>query len=215
MIVCLAVILFIMMRKFPSTAEVEENEPKKIKKDTPVVEAKVIKPITEAKPKYTSDVEKLLNEARKLIDDDKRQAAEDKLIEAVQIDLKCATAYTLLGDIYLKRRKNNEAEEAYKAAIKNDPEEAAAHFGLGLILEDAGRLNDAVKEVIAATRIDGTNDIWYHREGELYMNLRMYSKAAMAYNRAANLRPDYTRYKELALQADKKQVSHKIQSRQQ
>jgi tetratricopeptide (TPR) repeat protein len=213
MIICLAVILFIMIRKFPATADIEEADLTIQKQTQPVAEELVAEPVEEVVPKYSEDIENLILESRKLIDDDKLQPAEDKLIEVIQKDLKCATAYTLLGDIYLKRLKKNEAEESYQAAIKNDPDEAAAHFGLGLILEEAGRLNDAVKEVSAAIRIDDQNDIWYHRLGELYMNLRMYSKAGMAYNKAANLRPDYVRYKELALQAEKKQISHKAQSR--
>jgi tetratricopeptide (TPR) repeat protein len=205
-----------MIRKFPATAEMIEDTPLEVpiipQKEEAVLELQS-DPVEEKQPKYAANVEALLEEATSLIDDNKYQAAEDKLIEAIQEDIKCATAYTLLGDICLKRHKTNEAEEAYQAAVKHDSEEAAAHFGLGQILEDAGKLNEAVKEVTLATRIDDSNDIWYFRLGELYMNLRMYSKAAMAYNRAANLRPDYNRYKELVLQAEKKQQSHKSQSR--
>lgn len=210
MIICLAVILFILIRKFPQTAELDQKVEKN--RSNKVVETKVSfkeEPVKEEKPKYDSKVESFLHSAQSLIEDNKLQVAEEKLIEAIQLDIKCATAYTLLGDIYLKRHRAGEAEEAYRAAIKHNSEDASAHFGLGVILEDAGKLNEAVKEVAAAIKIDSSNDVWYFRLGEIYMNLRMFSKAGMAYNRAANLKPDYSRYKELALLAERKQISHK------
>lgn len=214
MIICLAVILFILIRKFPSTAEIVASPENKVVQPISKVEKVVDKPVAKViVPKYSKEVEKLLLEAKGFFEDNKLQPAEDKLIEAIQIDLKCATAYTILGDIYLKRHKPTEAEEAYAAALKHDSEESAAHYGLALIFEEAGRLNEAVKELTLAIRQNDKSDIWYHRLGELYMNLRMFSKAAMAYNRAANLKPDYIRYRDLALLAEKKQIAHKAPSK--
>ena len=279
MIICLAAILFILIRKFPDTAVVNEVssvaqmpdasarqqkatppkveakpsvekvepiikkvEPIKVEPVAPVVvEPEVVEvPEPEIEPvptfptrtllgrirrqpeklpepvvvevtsKWGQKIDDLLDEARKLMSDNKQQVAEDKLIEALKENYHCATAYTLLGDIYYSRKRNEEAEESYVAAVKNDADEGDAHFGLAMIYEQNGRLNDASKEVLLATRVDDRNDLWFKKLGDLYMDLRMFAKASMAYNKAFNLRPDYTKYKELAALATKKQQSHKV-----
>jgi tetratricopeptide (TPR) repeat protein len=213
MIVCLSVILFILIRKFPATSEfVEEKVPESPvlkEKISPIVVA-VVEPEFEVAPKYSNTIAELLNDAKLFMTDNKLQQAEDKLIEALQEDHHCADAYTLLGDIYYHRKRVDEATESYKAAIHNDDDQAVAHFGLAGIYESAGRLNDAAGEVLLATKIDSGNDLWYKKLADLYMDLRMYAKAEMAYRKAENLRPDYSHYKQLAVAAGKKQLAHKV-----
>ena len=213
MIVCLAVILFILIRKFPATSElVEDTMPGTntiMEQIVPLV-AVVPEPVEVAAPKYPEKISKLLEEAKQAVVENKQQQAEDKLIEVLQEDHHCADAYTLLGDIYFSRKRIEEAKESYRAAIHHDDDQAAAHFGLALICESEGRLNDAVTEILLATKIDLGNDLWYKKLADLYMDLRMYAKAEMAYRKAENLRPDYTHYKELAVAAGKKQLAHKV-----
>lgn len=209
MIICLAVVLFILIRRFPDTAKAvsdQQSTPKVIEEIKPA--EKVVE--KEAVPQYSEAVEALLLEAKKLIDENKSRVAEDKLIEAIQEDLHCAPAYTLLGDIYLQRKRLGESEESYQAALRNDDRQAGAHFGLASIFEENGRTNEAVKEAQKAIKIDSTNDLWYKKLADLYMELRVYAKAEMAYRKAENLRPDYAHYKELAILAGKKQLSHKV-----
>ncbi len=203
-------ILFIMIRRFPDTAQVlEENggQAGKIKQEIDKSEPIEEMPVGS---RYSESVKSCLREAKELIDDNKAQQAEDKLIEAIQEDLHCATAYTLLGDIYFQRKRTEEAEESYKAALKSDDSQAAAHFGLALILEEQGRSNEAVKEAQQAVKLDSSNDLWYKKLADFYMDLRMYAKAEMAYRKAEILRPDYAHYKELATAAGEKQLSHKV-----
>lgn len=214
MVVCLAVILFILIRRFPDTAKVETKVEKSSVQSVTRITQKDNEIVEEvAAPKYAEKVEALLKEAHILIGENKQQLAEDKLIEAIKIDLNCATAYSILGDIYLDRKRTAEAEETYRAAIRHDNKEASAHFGLALILEEKGRFNDAVAELLLAIKVDGKNDIWFAKLGELYEGTRMFAKAAMAYKKAASLKPDYGRYKELALAAEKKRLAHKTRVR--
>jgi len=217
MVICLAVILFILIRRFPDTAKLPTiTQLKPVESEVNDSEIKEEKKLVSEKENvlsYSPEINNLIETARKLTADNKHQQAEDKLIEAIQLDIRCALAYSMLGDIYLHRKKNTEAGEAYRAAIHHDPKEPFAHYGLSLILEEAGRYNDAVAQLLLATRISDNNDTWYKKLGDLYINLRMFSKASMAYNKAAYLRPDYGHYKELALASQKKQQEHKVKTR--
>lgn len=215
MVICLAIILFILIRRFPETAEKleaegqanpikEKNQPDK----KPLIVSKQ-EEVEADPPKYSAPVNKLILEARDAIEIDKYQLAEEKLIEAIKSDKHCATAYTLLGDINYKQKSFVEAEESYLAAIKRDPEESEAHFGLASIYLAKEKPNEAVKELILATRLEPKNDLWQAKLGEVYMELRIFSKAAIAFHRASNIKPDYQRYKKQASEAEEKQKSHK------
>jgi len=221
MVICLAGILFILIRKFPEVASVVNDdrtgflvEKKKLIQNKPkekeqFIESKEEPKVEEIELKYSEKVEKILSEARELLGQKKEHLAEDKLIEAIKIDLRCADAYSLLGDIYFSRKRHIESRESYQAAIRYDENQGAAHYGLALILESENRLNDATNEVLAATRIDPKNDIWLKKLADLYMDLRMYAKAVNIYKKAFACRPDYHLYQELASKAELKLRAHK------
>jgi len=225
MVICLAGILFILIRKFPELTSVVKNgsdgfpvEKKVIKKEKPAEKTREIDtpelPETpKIKPKYSEKVEKILADARETLSAKKGQLAEEKLIEAIKIDLRCADAYSILGDIYFSRKRYSESKESYQAAIRYDDDQGAAHYGLALILESENRLNDAASEVLLATKIDPKNDIWLKKLADLYMDLRMYAKAVNVYKKAAACRPDYQLYKDLASRAELKLRTHKPNTR--
>ncbi|HTY77235.1 MAG TPA: tetratricopeptide repeat protein [Candidatus Bathyarchaeia archaeon] len=52
-------------------------------------------------------------------------------------------AYYNMGEAFIRLRKPQEAEEAFRAAIQLEPVMVAAHYGLGLALSQAGRKDDA------------------------------------------------------------------------
>ena len=52
-------------------------------------------------------------------------------------------AYYNMGEVYIRLRKPQEAEESFRAAIQLEPVMIAAHYGLGLALSQAGRKDDA------------------------------------------------------------------------
>jgi len=226
MVICLAGILFILIRKFPEVSSVIKNnqpipninndysdEQAKKRKSVPdkVIEKESLEP--EIQPRYSKEVEKILAESRSLLDEKKEHFAEDKLIEAIRLDLHCADAYTLLGDIYFSRKRYSESKESYQASIRYDDDQGAAHYGLALILESESRLNDAANEALIATKISPKNDIWLKKLGDLYLDLRSYAKAINVYKKAAACRPDYSLYKELATKAELKLRTHKSNTR--
>jgi superkiller protein 3 len=63
-------------------------------------------------------------------------------------------AYYNMGEAYIRLRKPQEAIESFRAAIQLEPVMVAAHYGLGLALTQAGRLDDARAAFKQARDID-------------------------------------------------------------
>ncbi len=59
----------------------------------------------------------------------------------------------LLSDAQGGKGKRAEAEAAYRAALKVNPDDAVAHYNLGTTLATQGRLDEAVAQLRAAIRL--------------------------------------------------------------
>ena len=68
-----------------------------------------------------------------------------------------ADAYNRLGDIYQVAQDGAREEQAYRRAIALDPFNSHAHFGLGHLLEAAGKPNDALREFESGLEMDPTD----------------------------------------------------------
>ncbi|MGH9907048.1 MAG: tetratricopeptide repeat protein, partial [Pyrinomonadaceae bacterium] len=65
-------------------------------------------------------------------------------------------AYNKLGNPYTGLKRYNEAAEALKQATKIEPNNAAAHFNLGLTLYTGGRYSEAIQAYKEVTRLRPT-----------------------------------------------------------
>lgn len=63
-------------------------------------------------------------------------------------------AYLALGDSFLKGEKYAAATEAYKQAVRLDPEEWEAHSGMGMALYRMGRSSEATESFKLAVRLE-------------------------------------------------------------
>ena len=54
--------------------------------------------------------------------------------------------------------RQDEAVHAYRQAILRDPDFADAHCNLGLLLESLGRRQEAVRHLMAASKLSGESD---------------------------------------------------------
>jgi len=78
------------------------------------------------------------------------QEAERLLTEALRIDLYCGPAYNNLGSLMMRGRPPSNqpdlfaAAENFQAACRLMPGRAAPRLNLGLVMERAGRLDDAL-----------------------------------------------------------------------
>src|SRR6266550_3026139 len=75
-----------------------------------------------------------------------QRAREDfkRNLEAATLNPADASAHYNLGLIYQQRRQNEEAKASFKRAIEIDTEETDAHYQLGRIAREEGRLGDAI-----------------------------------------------------------------------
>src|SRR3954462_4303134 len=63
--------------------------------------------------------------------------------------------YILMGKAYAKTAQPGAAEEALRRAIQYDPNNKTAHYLLGQLLQQAGRTEEAQKELAIAARLQG------------------------------------------------------------
>lgn len=83
--------------------------------------------------------------------------------EAVKINPKSVASYIYLADEYRKLNQFDKAEEAIKKALLISPERAMAHNTYGLILEEKGDLQGALKEHKQAVKLEPKKDwMWVY-----------------------------------------------------
>ena len=123
------------------------------------------------------------------------------------LDIRTKFGYTMLYEIapllaifkILERfRKLKKSEEEFKGEIKKDPEDAIAHYNLGIVYSNIGRLDDAIEEYKLAikycTRHKANSDIlarvWFDL-GVDYQQSKMIDKAITAYEKSLLYNPNY------------------------
>jgi Flp pilus assembly protein TadD len=67
------------------------------------------------------------------------------------------TAYSSLGDIYLRGENPARAEQAFCQVLTLNPFDSHAHFSLGGIYAASGRRNEAIREYQAGLETDPAN----------------------------------------------------------
>jgi tetratricopeptide (TPR) repeat protein len=90
------------------------------------------------------DVEILQNYALTLLDAGKCEAALDAVARAAASGLAPDRAAGLAGAAYARAGRLAEAEREYRRALDIQPDLAAAAIGLGVVLQESGRIDDAI-----------------------------------------------------------------------
>lgn len=118
--------------------------------------------------------------------------AEEDLSQAISINQDQAPFWSLSGMIYLKQRRYDEAEKAFKTALQKDPEYQPAYHGLGLrhYLEEnyRGAIGYFEKSLKLYPHHPGSN---YHA-GIIYYKLRDYRKAVSHLKTFAEISPRHS-----------------------
>ena len=131
-------------------------------------------------PKYA---QAHLNLALAFIKLGREREANDSLVSA-------ARAYALAGDEHLGAGGLKEAEEAYRALLRIDPDYAFAHQRLGLVHNAARRFDEAAAAFKRALQKTPEDASALEGLAEAYLGLRDYERAADAATHAARLTPD-------------------------
>ncbi|HEX3282302.1 MAG TPA: tetratricopeptide repeat protein [Pyrinomonadaceae bacterium] len=93
------------------------------------------------------------------------------------------------GDKYAGARQYDQAVDAYRQAIKLDPNLAAAYHGLGRVYVNMGRATDALVAMRTAIRLEPDNAIAHVNLGITLENLRRFEEALTELNEAKRLSP--------------------------
>ena len=168
-------------------------------------------PLEQPEPASTnSEVEKLLAEADIHFRKGEMKAAEKFYLQAAADDPRCSKAYSRLGVIYLENGEEwEDAEAAFRQALKYDKENGFILNNLGLVLYHQDRYADAIRNFEQSVRQDEQNASRHANLGMAYMAMRQYVKAESSFKKALKLAPNEMEYKDLLTEAMEKKSAHK------
>lgn len=104
-----------------------------------------------------------------------------------------AEQYVAAGDNYARTRQYDQAVDAYRQAIKLNPNLAAAYHGLGRVYVSMGRPSDAATAMQTAVRLDANNPYAHVNLAIALINLRRFNEALTELQEAKRLKPDDAR----------------------
>ncbi len=93
------------------------------------------------------------------------------------------------GNKYAEARQYDQAVDAYRQAIKLDPNLPAAYHGLGRVYVNMGRATDALGPMRSAIRLEPENAMAHLNLGITLENLRRFEEALTELNEAKRLSP--------------------------
>lgn len=159
--------------------------------------------------KMSSDLEKILGDADIHFRKGELKAAEQLYLKAAAADPRCSKAYGRLGIIYLESGENyDDAEAAFRQALKYDGQNGFILNNLGLVLYHMDRYADAVRQFEQAVRLDDLNAARHANLGMAYMAMRQYAKAESSFKKALKLSPQEMEYKDLLNESIEKKKAH-------
>jgi tetratricopeptide (TPR) repeat protein len=123
-----------------------------------------------------------------LIDEGKSQEAIE-LLKNAAVDSSSPDVYDLLGDAYAQSKNYPSAEEAYRNAIEQDPDDPGHRHGLADALVAQNKYAEAVEQYKKLTELEpGTADN-HLRLAELYRRLGQFDNAQTSLEQAKQLEP--------------------------
>lgn len=162
----------------------------------------------------SSEIETILAEADVHFRKGEMKAAENLYLQAASKDPRCSKAYSRLGVIYLEHGDNwEDAEEAFRQALKTDAQNGFILNNLGLVLYHQDKYADAIRHFEQAVRQDEFNAGRHANLGMAYMAMRQYAKAESSFKKALKLSPNEMEYKDLLNESIEKKKAHKTMIR--
>ena len=109
--------------------------------------------------------------------------ALEQIREVVRLEPKNTDNYLLLGRLHILAKELDKAEEAFKAALKNDPASEEALTNLAYLYTEQGNFTRAVQTLESVPEPERTGKI-YAALGFSYEQQKDYNKAVAAYRKA-------------------------------
>ena len=101
-----------------------------------------------------------------------------------------AEQYTQEGNGYAKEKQYDKAVDAFRLAIKLNPNLATAYFGLGSAYANMGRVTDALDPMRTAVRLDPNNPLAHLNLGRALASLRRFDEGLAEMNEAKRVSPN-------------------------
>lgn len=131
----------------------------------------------------------LIRQARRLWNKGDREAAIDKVTEAIQAFPDQAKAYEVRSTMYHNSGRYPEALDDETKALSLDPENAKLHYGQSLTLQFLNRFDEALKAVDEAIRIEPGNASFHESRGVTLHRMKRFDEALKAEDEAIRLEP--------------------------
>jgi len=123
---------------------------------------------------------------------DDMTTARMNLEKAVRLNPGLTEAHMLLAGVYFKQRDYSAAVSAYQKVVELDGQRAEAHYGLASVLLKMHRFGEAIPSLEKAIALNiGVKEAFYDL-GTAYEDTQNYAKAAEAYERYLNSKPEGT-----------------------
>ena len=96
-------------------------------------------------------------------------------------------ALTYLGDTQMHLKHSELAQPLLESALRLDAKQGLAHLDLGILLADAGRHEDALREMLAAAKLDPEDVNVHWRLGRLYRAMGKTDESKAEFEKASSL----------------------------
>lgn len=116
--------------------------------------------------------------------------ALEKIQQVLAEDPDILEAYSILGNLHVKKEERDEAIQAYQDALAREPEFKPALFGLASVYEEMGRLDDAAAGFLRITEIDPRDNGAFFRLAGIHAQKKEFEEALGFLRQARDLGSD-------------------------
>jgi tetratricopeptide (TPR) repeat protein len=169
---------------------------------------KVLRSVLQHEPDNEQALEQL---SQLLMDAGRSQEAVTLLSQAAE-DSSSPDLYDMLGDAYSQQKDWPQAEEAYRKAIEQEPDEPTHRQGLAQALIAQNKYRDALAQFKKLSELQPATAENYVRMAEIYRRLGQFDQAQSSLQRAKELAPGNLQvlYNEALLYEDQGQYGEAI-----
>ena len=128
----------------------------------------------------------LQGKANALVQLNRLPEAEKVLQEVTDIDGRSWQAYLLLGTVYDRQKRYEDATIAYRKAIEINPKSASAYNNLGVSLFLMGRYRESVDALLSSISLDSSNLQSYNNLGLSLFKLGKYPEALETFRKGGD-----------------------------
>lgn len=144
--------------------------------------------------KKRSELNSLLKQADKEVENGAYEKAEELYISAIRISPKSGHAYRGLGEVYMRQANFENAEETYQFLRQLDPNDDVTYAKLGHLAERRGDTAKAIEYYEQAVLINDQLASRFVKLAELLRSVEQYGTAMEAMRQAVHIEPQNPKY---------------------